>query len=102
MKAATTNCKTCLSPGCNRPVYAVGQCRPCYVLAQGYIASGKVSHAELVKAGLRLEKTRVCSPSPFTAAVDALKRKAGLPLHHWAGDVTLHRFRVESFGDAAD
>ncbi|MBR9651572.1 AmmeMemoRadiSam system protein B [Thalassovita aquimarina] len=34
--------------------------------------------------------------------LDALKRKAGLPLHHWAGDVTLHRFRVESFGDAAD
>lgn len=38
-------------------------------------------------------------PEP-RAFLDALKRKAGLPQHHWAEDLTLHRFRVESFGEA--
>jgi hypothetical protein len=37
-------------------------------------------------------------PEP-RAFLDALKLKAGLPRHHWAEDVTLHRFRVESFGE---
>ncbi|MYM56928.1 AmmeMemoRadiSam system protein B [Thalassovita mangrovi] len=29
----------------------------------------------------------------------SLKQKAGLPRQHWAEDLTLQRFRVESFGD---
>lgn len=37
-------------------------------------------------------------PEP-RAFLGALKLKAGLPRHHWAEDVTLHRFRVESFGE---
>lgn len=35
-------------------------------------------------------------PEP-RAFLEALKLKAGLPRGHWAEDVTLHRFRVESF-----
>ncbi|MGD9862374.1 MAG: AmmeMemoRadiSam system protein B [Pseudodonghicola sp.] len=38
-------------------------------------------------------------PGP-RAFLEALKLKAGLPRHHWAQDVTLLRFRVESFGEA--
>ena len=37
-------------------------------------------------------------PEP-RAFLDALKLKAGLPRDHWAEDLTLHRFRVESFGE---
>lgn len=35
------------------------------------------------------------------AFLDGLKVKAGLPRDHWAGDLTLHRFRVESFAQDA-
>lgn len=32
--------------------------------------------------------------------LDALKQKAGLPRDHWADDLTLQRFRAESFSEA--
>lgn len=33
------------------------------------------------------------------AFLQELKRKAGLPRRYWAGDISLHRFRVENFGE---
>ncbi|MFC2970288.1 AmmeMemoRadiSam system protein B [Acidimangrovimonas pyrenivorans] len=38
-------------------------------------------------------------PEP-RAFLSALKQKAGLPRDHWAEDLRLHRFRVESFAEA--
>ncbi|MFY0310534.1 AmmeMemoRadiSam system protein B [Leisingera sp. D0M16] len=34
------------------------------------------------------------------AFLESLKRKAGLPRDYWAGNICLHRFRVENFGEA--
>ena len=33
------------------------------------------------------------------AFIEALKMKAGFPRDHWSKDVSLHRFRVESFAE---
>ncbi|MEW2914955.1 AmmeMemoRadiSam system protein B [Leisingera sp. JC11] len=33
------------------------------------------------------------------AFVEGLKRKAGLPRDYWAGNISLHRFRVENFAE---
>lgn len=50
------------------------------------------------RRGLFLPAVWDSLPEP-RAFLDGLKRKAGLPRDHWAGDLTLQRFRVESFAE---
>lgn len=50
------------------------------------------------RRGLFLPAVWDSLPEP-RAFLEALKLKAGLPRGHWAADLTLQRFRVESFGE---
>jgi len=53
--------KTCLVPGCKRPIRARGQCAACRRTSQEWILAGKTTEAELIADGMLLPPANVAA-----------------------------------------